>query len=101
MSRVYIQFQSEADEVKGYYALGTQASVDSLLGEIFCVSEASLQILEKEQVKYTLVPDPEVRQVYQKLRAFWNEKSQKGIKSKIKKIKRWARSVFANSRTEL
>jgi len=93
MSRVYIKFQSEADEVKGFYALATQSCADSL-GDLFRVSEADLQLLDNEQVKYVFAPEHEVLEAYQRRLDLLSGKSQKGIKSKVQTIKRWVQRAF-------
>ena len=84
MSRVYIKFPSQPDRVRGVYALATQASVDSLPGEIFGVSENDLYILKKELVEYIFASPEEIAQSYRKLRTFWNGKPKEGIKAKVK-----------------
>ena len=85
MSRVYIKFASDSDRIKGVYALATQASVDSLPGEVFGISAEHLLILKNENIKYNEASPEEVAESYQKLRAFWNGKPQKGIGSKMTK----------------
>jgi hypothetical protein len=88
MSRIYIQFQSEDDEVNGVYALATQSRADSI-GNIFRVSDADLQLLDNKQVKYTFASEREILDAYQRLHEFRNGKPRAGIKSKFVKLKRW------------
>ncbi len=56
---VRIRFCSEKDEVNGYYILATQASVRSLRGGIFEVSQSRLALLDQNQVKYVVIPPTE------------------------------------------
>jgi hypothetical protein len=86
VSHVHIKFSSEQDELKGFYTLATQVGVESILGEIFRVPKAGLHLLDKETVKYTIVPEDEARRVYQRLRAFQEEKAREGIVPKVKKL---------------
>jgi hypothetical protein len=98
MSRIYIRFQSEDDEVNGVYALATQSRADSI-GNIFRVSDADLQLLDNKQVKYTFASEGEILEAYQRMHELWNGKPQAGIKSKFVKLKRWIPFRTANSKT--
>ena len=67
MSRVWIRFLSREDEVKSFFPLIKKFSVDTLPGNIFCIPEEALHVLEETKAGYKHVPHDEVVQAVQKL----------------------------------
>ena len=56
---VRIRFSSEEDEINGYYLLATQASVRSLRGGIYELTQARLALLDQNGIKYVVIPPSE------------------------------------------
>lgn len=57
---VRIRFLSEEDETNGFYILATEARVRGLRDRIYEISDSSLTILDKNSVKYAVIPPSEV-----------------------------------------
>ena len=56
---VRIRFCSYDDEINGYYVLATQASVRSLRGGIYEVTQPRLALLDQNAIKYEVIPPSE------------------------------------------
>ena len=56
---VRIRFCSYDDEINGYYVLATQASVRSLRGGIFEVTQPRLALLDQNGIKYEVIAPTE------------------------------------------
>lgn len=57
---VRIRFTSEEDETNGFYILATQASLRGLRGGVYEIADESLTLLEKNSIKYSIIPPSEV-----------------------------------------
>jgi len=50
-----IRFNSRDDEKKGYYLLATEASVRSLRGGFYEVTQPRLALLDQHNIKYKII----------------------------------------------
>ena len=57
---VRIRFASEQDELKGYYLLATEASVRSLRGGLYEITQPRLGLPDQHSIKYVVIPPAEV-----------------------------------------
>jgi hypothetical protein len=53
---VRIRFASEADEVNGFYVLATHSRLRGLPDGVYELSKPALALLDRDSIRYTLVP---------------------------------------------